>query len=97
MLESTCMSCVCTRAHVCLEQGCLGGQDGDVTIWAECWGAGVAGGSWEPVAASCLEACWGRWKPRLPPAAAGWGPGNTRLFLNLCTLRAPASATRPHP
>lgn len=43
MLESTCMSCVCIRAHVCLEQGCLGGQDGDVTIWTECWGAGVAG------------------------------------------------------
>ena len=50
-------------------------------------------GPWEPAAASCLEALRGR---RLPPSAAGWGPGNTPPP-ELVPPKSPAPASRPCP
>lgn len=55
-----CELCVCVHAHVCLEQGCLGGQDGAVTIWAVCGGgragsAGVQEDRRGTVGASCSQ------------------------------------------
>ena len=95
------MSCVHTHAYMCLEQGGLGGWDGDVTIWAACWGGGGGRGSQLQPAV---------WKPSgdagcLPQQLAG--DLGTRPLLNLCPPRArpppqgPApsiyTATWPHP
>ena len=56
-------------------------------------GRGRGPGSWEPAAASCLEARRGR---RLPPSAAGWGPGNTPPP-ELVPPKSLAPASRPCP
>lgn len=82
------MSCVHTHAHMCLEQGGLGGWDGDVTIWAACWGGG-RGSQLQPAV----------WKPAgdtscFPQQLAG--DLGTRPLLNLCPKSlAPASRPRP--
>lgn len=83
-------------AHPCLHvsgtgrPGRLGwGRDNLGCVRGRGWGPG----SWEPAAASCLEARRGR---RLPPSAAGWGPGNTPPP-ELVPPKSLAPASRPCP